>query len=75
MYRFADQYGPLNDFNRNGNINTADIHAWADNTFRNDTQNFRNEMMESMMQKQNRILAQRRTDPINTMATMTRGLR
>jgi hypothetical protein len=63
---YADSYGTLNENNKFGNKNTADIRKLAQDTFLEDSLKHRNEMMERLMRKRNTELWETRKYPIRT---------
>lgn len=61
---FADHYGPIPENGVNGNPNTANIHALANDAFLQGSLQHRNEMSERLMRKVNSEQWQRRSAPV-----------
>lgn len=64
--KYADSYGPLSTENKYGNINTADIRSFAQESFLNSSIQQRESLSESLMRKRNSELWQTRKYPIRT---------
>ena len=62
----ADKYGPLQSDNAYGNINTPNIRQAAQDSWLNNTNDFRNSMTQSLMRKRNNEIAQMRRMPHGT---------
>lgn len=65
--KWADSYGPLKSGWQNGNPNNKDIRWFADNSFHNATMQFRTDMTDSMMSKNNSVIWQRKMHPKRTL--------
>jgi len=63
---FADKYGPMQPCGMEGNINTGQIREMVNQSFTNSTNNFRSELQERLMRKNNAVAWQRRQAPIST---------
>lgn len=60
---YADSYGPLRDFNRYGNVNTADIRQFAQNSFLQAGIDQRESVSQSLLRKRNSEMWQVRYAP------------
>lgn len=61
--KYADSYGSLNDDNKYGNSDTANIRTFANNTFLESSLQQRRELQERLMRKRNNELWQDRKYP------------
>jgi hypothetical protein len=68
--KYADHYGPLKNFNRNGNENTNRIKALAQDTFLRCSLQQRTELQERLMRKRNSEMWQLRKYPKSNTAGM-----
>lgn len=63
IFNFADTYGPMQDLGKSLN----DVKVIAENKFAYDTEQFRTNLTESMMRKNNEIASQRKLAPKRTL--------
>lgn len=61
--KYADTYGPLNEYNKDGNIHTKNIRELAHQTFLNNSLQQRSELQERLLSKRNKELVQLRKFP------------
>lgn len=71
---FADHYGPIPENSANGNPNTANIHALANDAFLQGSLQHRTEMSERLMRKVNSEQWQKRSAPMRGNLRMLGGL-
>jgi len=70
---FADSYGPLKEGYENGNPNTSDIHALANESYLNSALQHRNDITERAMRKINAQSWQQRAYPIQKHSQVSMG--
>lgn len=70
---FADHYGPIPENSANGNPNTANIHALANDAFLQGSLQHRTELSERLMRKVNSEQWQRRSAPVRGNLRMLGG--
>lgn len=71
---FADHYGPIPENSANGNPNTANIHALANDAFLQGSLQHRTEISERLMRKVNSEKWQKRSAPMRGNLRMLGGL-
>ena len=64
--KFADSYGPIEDGNQFGNNNTENIRELANQAFLDNALDFRTDLQERLMRKNNARSWQNKLYPINT---------
>ena len=64
---YADSYGPINEGEEMGNTNHQNIRQLTQDRWLSDNMQFRNDMTERLMRKNNAINHQRRLAPLHTM--------